>query len=145
MKFQYGSKHPNWKGGRTIDLDGYIRIKNWQHPFHDSRGYVREHRLVYEEYYHCILLSWVDLHHKNGNKRDNRIENLLPMSKSQHSILEHTKDMSDRICVKCGNNKTHIEPNGTPHWRRRMCSRCYNKSYYQRKAGSSRITPSINS
>lgn len=49
-----------------------------------EKGVVPEHRRVYEEYYLCSLLPWVQIHHINGDKRDNRIENLKPLNRSQH-------------------------------------------------------------
>lgn len=50
-----------------------------------------EHRAVYEEYYNCCLLNWVDIHHKNGNKLDNSIENLEPIAHGKHTILHKRK------------------------------------------------------
>jgi hypothetical protein len=48
-----------------------------------------QHRLIYEEYHKCCLLSWCHIHHINGNKQDNRIENLQGMTHGQHSTLTH--------------------------------------------------------
>ena len=143
VKFQHGYKHPNWKGGRNTDIEGYIRIKKWDHPYHDSRGYVREHRLVMEEKLGRYLKPDEDIHHINGNKQDNRVENLQLLSHGEHNRRHKLKDMSDRKCLICGSKETRIEKNGTPHWRRGICDKCYRKAYYHRKAGSSRITPSM--
>jgi hypothetical protein len=49
-----------------------------------------DHRIVYEEYYQCCLLPWIEIHHINGKRDDNRIENLQPLTKKQHRILEST-------------------------------------------------------
>ena len=40
---------------------------------------VKVHRLIYENHHKCCLLDWVDIHHINGIKDDNRIENLEAM------------------------------------------------------------------
>jgi HNH endonuclease len=124
---QFGSKNPNWKGGRVIDSHGYVRRLNPNHPFHDNHGYVREHRLIWEQHYNAILLPWADVHHKDKNRQNNSILNLDAMTTSQHMILEHTKDMSDRRCFECGSDKTS-------HWRRNpyvselwTCDYCYQK------------------
>ena len=47
------------------------------------------HRSIFEARYRCCLLGWGHVHHINGNKRDNRIENLEGMTRSQHSKLHY--------------------------------------------------------
>lgn len=64
-----------WKGGKT-KRNGYILIKSHGHPYGNSRHYVFEHRLVMEKYLNRYLDSGEVVHHKNGIKDDNRIENL---------------------------------------------------------------------
>lgn len=83
------------EGHKIIDHAGYILIKTSDHPLADHEGYVREHRLVYERHFNCCLLSWTIIHHKNGNEKDNRIENLEPMTGSQHA-LKHSLETRQR-------------------------------------------------
>ena len=80
-----GANHPNWKGGRIVDSQGYILIHS---PFHPQQinGYVYEHRLVYEAVHGSVPKSHV-VHHKNGDKQDNRPENLEAMPQSDHMKL----------------------------------------------------------
>lgn len=66
----------HWKGGRTRHSKGYIQIWSRGHPNANSRGYVFEHRLVMEKYLGRYLKPWEIIHHKNGIRDDNRIENL---------------------------------------------------------------------
>jgi len=96
--------HPRMQ--RMVEKDGYVVVYKPDHHYHDRYGYVKEHRLVYEEYHKCCLLSWILIHHKNRNRSDNRIENLEPMTQPKHTSHHFTKDMSDRKCSDCGNNKT---------------------------------------
>lgn len=79
------SKNPHWKGGKNITTRGYVRVKNRQHSFCDANGYVLEHRLIMEEHLERYLTPEEIVHHINGIKNDNRIENLqLCANESEH-------------------------------------------------------------
>ncbi|MEW5956636.1 MAG: HNH endonuclease signature motif containing protein [Chloroflexota bacterium] len=76
-----GSGSNAWRGGRISDGHGYIRVKVYpDHPFYatmaTAAGYILEHRLVMAEHLGRPLENNEIVHHKNGNKTDNRIENL---------------------------------------------------------------------
>jgi hypothetical protein len=79
-----GSKHPNWKGGKYKECNGYVQIWMPSHPHADKRGYIREHRLVMEKVLGRYLESREIVHHKNGLKGDNRPENLRLTNNSDH-------------------------------------------------------------
>ena len=79
-----GEKHPFWKGG-IKHQDGYILIKNPAHPHSYSNGYIPEHRLVVETSLGRYLKPDEHVHHINGNRSDNRIENLVVLTKLEHS------------------------------------------------------------
>ena len=72
-----GKEHHNWKNGTKKMLEGYILRKCPGHPFAYKYGeYVPEHRLVMEDYLGRYLYPKEQIHHKNGIRNDNRIENL---------------------------------------------------------------------
>lgn len=84
---RHREKHPMWKGGRTVDSQGYV----WVRPIEADlvfvtklqNGYVHEHRLVMAKAIGRPLLSIENVHHKNGDREDNRITNLELWSRSQ--------------------------------------------------------------
>jgi len=79
-----GEKNPAWKGGTRLAL-GYRFLLCSEHPNANNRGYVQEHRLVMEKKLGRLLTREERVHHKNGVKTDNRIENLeLLPSQSEH-------------------------------------------------------------
>lgn len=59
------------------------------HPYSQKGGYIPEHRLVMEKHLGRYLTNGEDVHHINGNRKDNDIENLWLMTHSSHSRVEH--------------------------------------------------------
>lgn len=81
-----GDKHPRWKGGRpSHGKQGYRLYYNPQHPHAHNGRYIFEHRHLIEQHLGRLLLPSEDVHHINGNKQDNRIENLIVMTKQEHT------------------------------------------------------------
>jgi hypothetical protein len=79
-----GKRSTHWKGGRIKDKFGYIQVWKPEHPNAKIAGYIHEHRLVMSEYLGRSLDSKEYVHHKNGIKDDNRIENLELLTKKVH-------------------------------------------------------------
>lgn len=68
---------------------GYIKRKVTQHPFSDKRGYVMEHRLVVEENLGEFLPKHAVVHHINGVRDDNRLENLEIVQEQARHAKSH--------------------------------------------------------
>lgn len=79
---RYGEDHPNYKGYIANHSGGYLTCKIIAGGEHRL-----QHRVLYEQYYNCCLLPWIVLHHKDGNRKNNSIENLEPMTRPQHTKL----------------------------------------------------------
>lgn len=81
-----GSANPNWKGGRVRHTKGYILAYAPDHPAHVG-GYVLEHRLVAERMIGRHLRNDEDVHHKDGDKRNNHPTNLVVLTHAEHARL----------------------------------------------------------
>lgn len=66
-----------------IQSSGYIALHIPNHPMANKGGNVYEHRLVMAEHLGRWLSAEESVHHKNGNRKDNRLSNLELWSKAQ--------------------------------------------------------------
>ncbi len=86
-----GEDHHLWKGGHYKNSSGYIFIYLPEHPRANKDGCVLEHRYVWEQFNGRLLKTNEVVHHINGVRDDNRIENLIVLTKNKHSSL-HVKE-----------------------------------------------------
>lgn len=87
---EMGLLEHGWRDGRTHRRD-YTFVRKPNHPRADKQGYVREHILAWEEAHGKPLPKGWIIHHLNGNKKDNRPENLIALPNKKHENLLELK------------------------------------------------------
>src|SRR3990167_7359467 len=96
-----GPANGNWRGGRFVRSDGYVAV--WV----SGRGYILEHPLVVERRIGRILRPGETVHHRDGNRSNNRDDNLELTTPSAHTSDYHPpqKDPTKWVqvsCLSCG-------------------------------------------
>jgi hypothetical protein len=119
------------------DMYDHIVTNNWKFYFADQgetsnhRGYakrstddLRLHRLVFE--FHCIdIPSGMDVDHINGDRLDNRFENLQVVTRAQN-LLKKDRDYVNKlgyrgVIVRKGRTgqiryRAYVNHEGQTHW-----------------------------
>ncbi len=92
-----GSNHHRWNHDKIKHQDGYIKVRvGKEHPLSDPNGYAYEHLLIWISAGKEIADDEV-LHHINGDRKDNRLENLERMSRSEHNNLHNKDKLRDNL------------------------------------------------
>jgi len=81
-----GSKHPSWNGGKYTDREGYIMVSVRQGRSNKSgwTNYRKEHVVIMEEHLDRPLKKEEVVHHIDGNKANNLLENLWLTDRKRH-------------------------------------------------------------
>jgi hypothetical protein len=87
---RFGDKASNWKGGRRV-ANGYVFLYAPDHPLAtQNKPYIQEHRLVVESELGRYLRDDEVVHHIDGNRQNNSIENLEVKERGEH-VSDHFK------------------------------------------------------
>jgi hypothetical protein len=92
MKGRVGEANPSWKGG-CIDRNGYRKV-GWKGVY--------LHRIVMEQMLGRRLLPGENVHHKNGNRDDNRPENLelwISRQPTGQRVEDIVKDATEKLSL----------------------------------------------
>src|SRR3990167_9050087 len=134
-------KHPLWRGGRYKDSFGYICITIYENG---NKLRIREHRYLMEKHIGRKLDKNEHVHHLNGIKNDNRIENLVVLNAGEHhsahydekkmlpvfienvrkekemwkKFIKKNWSINHRRCISCKAKKIKHQGNG-------LCRKCY--------------------
>jgi hypothetical protein len=93
----------NWKIEKVVSKGDYLYAIVRDHPNRTSKNYVLFHRVIVENHLGRLLNSNEIVHHKNHDKKDNRIENLEVMNRSEHTKL-HASEVGRKWAeLKCPN------------------------------------------
>lgn len=100
----------NTKWGVARIIDGYYRIVSRSKGHHGKLL----HRLIFEDFYNIKLPSDIDIHHNDGNKLNNNIWNLIPLTRSEHMAFHQTgenhhlygKSLSDETKLKISESQS---------------------------------------
>ncbi len=114
-----GERHWHWKGGERSMKFGYVRIRTGP----GQRDL--EHRIVWEAA-HGPIPRGMHVHHLNHDKMDNRLENLVLATNSEHQHLHDERKLGYRWslehkrCIACHTAER-------PHRARGLCGQCYGR------------------
>lgn len=115
-----GSMNATWKSDRKKSRYGYWMVRSLEHPLRNKDDFMLEHRLVAERFLltdeNSVVIDGKKylspkyiVHHINGNRLDNRVENLCVMTAEEHSFYHNKGKEIKRDSLGRFINKTEKE------------------------------------
>lgn len=96
-------------------MSNYVMIHQPNHPNSYENGWMPKHRFVMSKHLGRPLRKWEVVHHKNRNRKDNRLRNLkLFVNDSEHMKAHRPGKLRCGIC-------------GKPYLAKGLCKWHYNK------------------
>src|SRR5207237_626799 len=92
-----------WRIVKRVSKGDYDYALVPNHPNSTANGYVLYHRIVMENFLGRMLSNGEEIHHKNRNKKDNRIENLELLTSLEHRKLHGKETPRTLVEFKCPN------------------------------------------
>lgn len=90
-----------WNIQKVVSKGDYNYAYVPEHPNCTKTGYVLHHRVVMENHLGRLLNADEVVHHINGDKKDNRVENLEVLGISQHSAMHGVFIGRHMVVLKC--------------------------------------------
>ena len=90
-----------WKIEKIISKGDYQYALVKEHPFATKNGYVLLHRVIIENHLGRLLNPNEVVHHKDGERRNNNLENLEVLDAREHLHLHATKKGIKTVILKC--------------------------------------------
>jgi hypothetical protein len=94
-------------GTATMNTQGYYHISSVKEGNHNKKL----HRLIFEDFYKIKLPSNIVIHHEDGNRANNEIWNLIPMTSQEHASLHH----AGKVCSEETKRKMSESTKGFKH------------------------------
>lgn len=90
-----------WNIKQIVSKGDYNYVYIPEHPRSTKNGYVLEHRAIMENHLGRLLNTNEVVHHKDGNKKNNTIENLEVYTRSGHSSKHGREHGHQMVLLKC--------------------------------------------
>lgn len=100
---QRGPKNPNWRGGRWVDVQGYVMlVLQPDHPYFcmcNDRGRAKAHRIRMAEHIGKPLTPESVVHHVDGDTQNNAISNLLLLPNQAEHMQLHARERASEAAA----------------------------------------------